>query len=86
MADSYGAAAPGPGEPYVGAVAINYSSDQTVSGYARGLLISTAGTLKVDTARGDLGVSLILAVGVYNIAITKIYNSGSSNAVGFILF
>ncbi len=73
-------------DPAIGVTAIDYGSDQTITGNARGILLSTAGTLKVDTARGDLGVSLILPAGYNPIRITKIYSSGSSAAVGFILF
>jgi hypothetical protein len=71
-------------DPVVGAVAINYSSDQTFAQNPRGLHISTAGTLKVDFLDGST-VSLVLAVGVYPYAITKIYATGSSNAVGHVL-
>ena len=85
MADTYPTTGPVPGDPYIGAVAINFSSDQDISGRARGILLSTGGTLHVLTARGE-DVSLILAAGIWNISITKIYSSGSSSAVGFILF
>lgn len=73
-------------DPAIGAVAIDYSSaDQLIVGSNRWLHISTAGTLKVDMARGDT-VSLVLAVGVYKYRITKIYQSGSSSAAGFVMY
>lgn len=72
-------------DPAIGILAIDFSSDQTISGNARGLHISTAGTLNVIMADGSTG-ALVLAVGVYPYRVTKILNSGSSNAVGFILF
>jgi len=72
-------------QPARGAVAINYSSDQVLDEASRFVLLSTAGTLKVDMVDGTLGVSLILPANVWlPLQITKIYNSGSSNAVGFI--
>ena len=85
MADTYTTTGVGPGDPYIGALAINFSSDQTIPGRARGLLLSTGGTLTVDTARGD-NVALILAAGYHAISLTKIYSSGSATAVGFILY
>lgn len=73
-------------DPAIGAVAINYGSDQTVAGRNRWILLSTAGTLKVDMPDGTTGVSLILAAGMWKISVTKIYQSGSSSAVGFLLY
>lgn len=72
-------------DPYVGAVAINYSSDQTFTQNPRGIYLSTGGTLKVDFIDGTT-VSLILVAGViYPFCISKIYSTGSSGAVGFVL-
>ena len=72
--------------PYIGAVVINYGSDQEFSKPIRALLIGTAGTLKVDFADGTLGVSVPVPVGLHELAITKIYNSGSSTAAGVALY
>lgn len=87
MALSYPVTSPAsfPVGPYIGAVVINYSSDQTFAKPIRALLISTAGTLNVDMANGET-VALVLPVGLHEIAVTKIYNSGSSSAVGVALY
>jgi hypothetical protein len=72
-------------DPVVGAVAIDYSvGDQTFAQNPRGLLISTAGTLKVDFIDGSTA-TLALAVGVYPFCITKIYQTGSTTAAGHVL-
>jgi hypothetical protein len=72
-------------DPAWDVVAINYSSDQTFTQNPRAIYLSTAGTLKVDTVGGSSGISLALGVGYHPIRITKIYSSGSSSAVGFVL-
>lgn len=72
-------------DPVHGAVAIDYSSDdQTFTENPRGLLISTAGTLKMDFIDGST-VTMVLAVGIYPFLITKIYKTGSSTAAGHVL-
>jgi hypothetical protein len=72
-------------DPYVGAVAIDYSGgDQTFTENPRGVLISTAGTLKMDFVNGTTA-TIVLAVGVYRFSITKIYQSGSATAAGHVL-
>lgn len=88
MADTLNASVPTlAAGPYIGCLLINYSSDQTFSGVARGIYLTTAGTLKVDFANGTTGTLSALVVGtVYPFAITKIYNSGSTTAAGYILF
>jgi hypothetical protein len=85
LADTYPQPLAAPTDPAIGALAINFSSDQDIPGRARAILLSTAGTLNVVTARGD-NVSLILTAGLWPISITKIYSSGSSSAVGFVLY
>lgn len=78
--------------PAIGALAINYSSDQDLKGRrVRGIYIGTAGTLKVDFNDGEassIGVTLAnLAAGVvYPFCITKIYAAGSSSAAGCVLY
>lgn len=87
MADTFNVTSPAsfPAGPYIGGVVINYSSDQTFSKPIRALLISTAGTLNVDTADGTT-IALVLPVGLHEIAITKVHSSGSSSAVGVALY
>ncbi len=73
-------------DPAIGAVAINYASgDQDIVGSNRWLHISTAGTLRVTMARGET-VDLVLAVGVYKYRITKIFQTGSTTAAGFVMY
>lgn len=73
--------------PAVGCVAINYGSDQLLSGVARGIYLTTAGTLKVDFADGSTATLSSLAAGViYALSITKIYSSGSATAAGYVLY
>jgi hypothetical protein len=84
-------AAVGRENPAVGALAINYSIDQTFASQGRpvrGIYVAVTGTLKVDMADGTTGVSFAnLAAGViYPIAITKIYSIGSSGVTGLVLF
>ena len=74
-------------DPAQGAVAISYGGgNQTLSTESRGVYISSQGHLKVDMADGTTAVTFSnLAAGViYPIAITKIYQSGST-AAGLVL-
>lgn len=73
-------------DPAIGAVLIDYSGgNQTVSGHARGLYITTAGNLKIDTARGDIGIVHPFITGLAPIKVTKIYQT-SSTAAGVIWY
>lgn len=72
-------------DPYTGAVIIDYSGgDQTLSVYARGVFISTAGNLKVDMLDGQTVTFLSLPVGIHRICFRKIYQTGSA-AAGLVL-
>jgi hypothetical protein len=73
-------------DPATGAVAIDYSGgNQTLSTEARGVYVGTAGHLKVDMADGTTVTFSNLAAGnIYPIAITKIYQTGST-AAGLVL-
>jgi len=73
--------------PYIGAVAISYGGgNQELSGVPRGVYIGTAGHLKVDMANGTTETFSNLAAGqTYEIAITKIYQTGST-AAGLVLY
>ena len=88
MADSYNASVPTLSNgPAIGCLLINYTSDQTWTGVARGIYLTTAGTLKVDFANGTTATLSALAAGtIYSLAITKIYQTGSATAAGYILF
>lgn len=88
MADTFNASVPTlAAGPYIGCLLINYASDQTWNGVARGIYLTTAGTLKVDFANGTTGTLGGLLVGTaYPFAITKIYTTGSATAAGYILF
>lgn len=47
------------------------------------LLVATAGTIKVDTAGGSIGVSFPIPVGVTDLAVTKVYSTtDGTTAVG----
>lgn len=86
MADTY--TSPGfvsPSDPAQGILAINFSSDQEPEGRVRGLLITTAGTLNVVMADGSTG-AIAVAVGYHPLEVRKILSSGSSTAVGWLLF
>lgn len=73
-------------DPANGATLIDYSGgNQTVSGNARGIYITTAGNLKVDTARGDTVTLTNLVTGLLPLRVTLIYQTGST-AAGFLLF
>lgn len=74
-------------DPPIGSYPINYSGgDQDINFPARGIYISTAGTLKMDFADGSTDTWANLVAGtMYPCAITKIYQTGSSNAAGNIL-
>jgi hypothetical protein len=68
-------------DPAIGAVLIDYSGgNQTVSGHMRALYITTAGDLKVDTARGDIAVIHPFVVGPAPLKVTKIYQADSTAA------
>jgi hypothetical protein len=74
-------------DPYVGALAINYGGgDQVISDLRpRAVFISTGGNLKVDMTNGDTVTFTGLLVGwIYNIAVKKIYQTGST-AAGLVL-
>ncbi len=87
MADTYLDRVPAKeDDPAIGAVVISYGGgDQTITGHARFLYITTAGNLKVDTARGDVGITLAFVTGLAPIKVTKIYQTGST-AAGSIWF
>ncbi len=72
--------------PPVGAEAISYGGgNQTLSPYARGVYISSAGDLKVDMASGDTVTFTGLAAGqMYPMVISKLYQTGST-AAGLVL-
>lgn len=85
MADTLPTTGVAPGEAAFGVTAIDYSGgDQTVTGRVRAVAITTAGTLKFDTPRGDT-VTLTLAVGEWHFQIVKIYQTGS-DAAGALFF
>lgn len=73
-------------DPAIGAIAIDYASgDQEITVAARGVYIATAGALKVDMANGSTVTFSSMAAGtIYPIAITKIYQTGST-AAGLVL-
>lgn len=87
MADTYPSTqVAAQGDPANDAIAIDYSGgDQTITGNARALYITTAGTLKVDTAAGRT-VTLPFITGIAPLKVTKIYQTGSSAAAGQIWF
>ncbi len=69
-----------------GVVAIDYSGgDQSVNVPAFGVYIGTSGHLKVDMLDGSTGTFSNLPVGEWSMAITKIYQTGST-AAGLILY
>jgi hypothetical protein len=73
-------------DPAYGAVTIDYSGgDQTLTQYARGVYIGTAGNLKVDLLDGSTATFSNLVAGtVYPFTIKKIYQTGST-AAGVVL-
>lgn len=87
MADTYPTTFPDASTaPAIGSIPINYASDQTWTGRrCRGLLISTAGTLKVTWSSGDVD-TLVLAAGLWPFEIVKIWQVGSATAVGSVIF
>lgn len=70
-----------------GAIAIDYAGgDQAITVGTIGVYISSAGALKVDMVNGDTVTWTGLLAGVgYRMAITKIYQTGSS-AAGLVLY
>jgi hypothetical protein len=74
-------------DPAIGAIAISYGGgDQIVTVAARAIYVSTAGNLAVDMVNGDTVTFTGLLVGmVYPIAVSKIYQAGST-AAGLILY
>lgn len=88
MADTYPDT--NPSSPYasgIGSVPISFASvDQDLSKRrVRGLLISTAGTLKVTWADASVD-TLVLGVGFYVFDITLIWHTGSSGVVGNVIY
>lgn len=71
-------------DPALGAILIDYSSDQTFTKRVRGIHINTAGTLAVEFQDGSTA-TLTLAAGLWPYSITKILNSGSATAAGYVL-
>jgi hypothetical protein len=89
MPDTFNTRAPGgiDAGPAIGVVAINYATDQSLTGVARGIYLTTAGTLAVQFADGSTATLSALAAGtIYPFAIVKILNSGSATAAGYVLF
>jgi hypothetical protein len=70
------------------AVAINYAStDQVLATYARGIHISTTGTLVGRLADDTADQTFVFgAVGFYPYSFALIRHSGSSSAAGLLLF
>lgn len=88
MADTLGIKGAATGASAVGAAAISYGGgDQEFTRAIRGVYIDTAGHLKVDMLDGTSGVTFsnLAAGAVYSIAITKIYQTGST-AAGLVLY
>lgn len=89
MADAYNTKFPDAStSPAMGSIPIDYGSgDQAppAGRRVRGLYISTAGTLKMTFANGDVD-SMVLAAGYHPLEIVLIWQTGSSTAAGNILF
>jgi hypothetical protein len=87
VADTYNATIPTLASgPAIGAVAISYGGgDQTLTGVPRAVYIGTTGHLKVDMANGTTVTFSNMPVGMFAIAITKIYQTGST-AAGLVLY
>lgn len=85
MADTYRDYTPTQqNDPALGAIEIDYSSDQTFVRRVRGLHINTAGTLAVEFQDGSTA-TLTLAVGLWPYSVTKIFSAGSVTAAGYAL-
>lgn len=85
MADTYPLRTNVPGLPAVSGILINFAgADQNFAVPTTGLYITTAGTLKVDTAKGET-ITFAVVTGVLPLRITKIYQTGSSGVVGLVL-
>lgn len=60
---------------------IDYSGgNQSPATVSRGILISTAGNLKIDTAGGESGVIVPFTAGWHPVQVTKIYQASSTAA------
>jgi len=72
----------------IGSIPINFAgADQEWPGKrARGLHISTGGTLKVTWVNGDVDTLVVVAGDRLPWSIAKIWQTGSSGVVGNILF
>jgi hypothetical protein len=80
------AAKSSPNDPYVGAVAIDYSGgNQVLAVTGRGILLTTGGTLSVVMQDGSAAVLTLSANVDYRLAIREIKQSGSATAAGFVL-
>lgn len=86
MADTLVTRAAAASDPAIGAVAISYGGgDQNLTGFVRGLYITTAGNLNVVFADGsNVTLTGLLAGTVYPFCLTQIKQS-SSTAAGFVL-
>ena len=72
-------------DPAVGAIPINYTTDQVLPTTGRAIYISTAGALSVQMQDNSLAVfSGLLAGQIYAIAVRTIFASGST-AAGIVL-
>lgn len=58
--------------------AIDVSSSDATGFVSRAIIVGTAGAVKVDHATSGTGVVHNLPVGVWPLAVTKIYNSGTT--------
>lgn len=86
MADTYPLTGKGAAsDPAIDGIPIDFSGgDQTFSVPITGLYITTAGTLKVLTAKGNERTFAVIT-GLLPLRITKIFQTGSSSVVGLAL-
>lgn len=65
--------------------AIDFSSVDQIPAYVTtAILVTTAGTLKVDMLGLGTGITIALAVGWHHLRITKVYHTGSATLVGWL--
>lgn len=64
--------------PAENGLAIDLSTTDATGFVSRAIIVGTAGTVKVDHKTSGTGITHNLPVGVWPLAVTKIYKTGTS--------
>lgn len=76
--DAFSGHTPGLDSPYTHGAAISTSDSADLANVTRAIAVGVAGTVKVDMAGGETGITLTLPVGIHRLRVTKVYATGTA--------